>query len=323
MKVFRTLLVGCGCLWCVVSPAQQVQQVKIGPALAELQNMQRASQTLNYEMAYISVSRQGIESLRYRHAVAARQQLAQLLKLDGSLVEITQRDKDISYFDVGLEPFTIKGDHIVDGLPAVVYAHLPPLTRYYDFIVAGRTRIANRWCQVIRVVSRDRSRYSYAIWVDMQQHLPLRADLLDDDGETLEQFRVIAFEVGPTVVARLKPLTARSLPPLLNATAQKNLVFSWQPSWLPDGVQEVSRSRKTLAGVRIPLESRFYSDGLFSFTVTVSARDEAAGVAEQLLRSGRRTLYSEIKNDRILTLVGEIPPDTAKRIVQSITDKTL
>ncbi len=63
-------------------------------------------------------------------------------------------------------PFTLTGDHIVDALPAIVYADFTRLAKYYDFISVGSTRIADRPCEVLRVVARDGSRYSYIVWMD-------------------------------------------------------------------------------------------------------------------------------------------------------------
>lgn len=50
---------------------------------ALLQQMNLASQSLNYELSFVSISKQGVESLRYRHARLNNQPLAQLLQLDG------------------------------------------------------------------------------------------------------------------------------------------------------------------------------------------------------------------------------------------------
>lgn len=68
---------------------------------ALLQQMSSASRSLNYELAYISISKQGIESLRYRHAVIDQQPLGQLLHMDGPRREVLQRGGGISYFEIG------------------------------------------------------------------------------------------------------------------------------------------------------------------------------------------------------------------------------
>lgn len=80
----------------------------------------------------------------------------------------------------------------------------------------GRTRIADHLCEVIRVVARDGTRYSYIVWMDTETKLPMRVDLLDRDGETLEQFRVIAFtvnqDVGSSMQTLAKPICHRCSP---------------------------------------------------------------------------------------------------------------
>ena len=171
---------------------------------ALLQQMNLASQSLTYELSFVSINKQGVESLRYRHARLDNRPLAQLLQMDGPRREVVQRGNEISYFEPGLEPFTLNGDYIVDSLPSLIYTDFKRLAPYYDFISVGRTRIADRLCEVIRVVARDGTRYSYIVWMDTETKLPMRVDLLDRDGETLEQFRVIAFTVNNGVSDRCR-----------------------------------------------------------------------------------------------------------------------
>lgn len=111
---------------------------------ALLQQMNLASQSLNYELSFISINKQGVESLRYRHARLDNRPLAQLLQMDGPRREVVQRGNEISYFEPGLEPFTLNGDYIVDSLPSLIYTDFKRLSPYYDFISVGRTRIADR-----------------------------------------------------------------------------------------------------------------------------------------------------------------------------------
>ncbi len=284
---------------------------------ALLQQMNVASQSLNYELSFISINKQGVESLRYRHARVNSQPLAQLLQMDGPRREVVKRGNEISYFEPGLEPFTLNGDYIVDSLPSLVYTDFKRLSPYYDFISVGRTRIADRLCEVIRVVARDGTRYSYIVWMDAETRLPMRVDLLDRDGETLEQFRVIAYTVnGQQVASSMQTLAKASLPPLLSVPQGDNVTFNWMPSWLPQGFSEVSSSRRQLPTVDMPVESRLYSDGLFSFSVNVNRASQNS--TDQMLRTGRRTVSTTIRDNAEITIVGELPPQTAKRIADSI-----
>lgn len=227
---------------------------------ALLQQMNLASQSLNYELAFISINKQGVESLRYRHARLDNQPLAQLLQMDGPRREVVQRGNEISYFEPGLEPFTLNGDYIVDSLPSLIYTDFKRLAPYYDFISVGRTRIADRLCEVIRVVARDGTRYSYIVWIDAETKLPMRVDLLDRDGETLEQFRVISFDVNGQVGNSMQNLAKASLPPLLSVPAGDSVNFNWVPSWsrkdsakYPAAVASCRLSKHRLNRASIPM----------------------------------------------------------------------
>ncbi|MFR3779046.1 MAG: sigma-E factor regulatory protein RseB domain-containing protein [Enterobacter sp.] len=129
---------------------------------ALLQQMNLASQSLNYELAFISINKQGVESLRYRHARLDNQPLAQLLQMDGPRREVVQRGNEISYFEPGLEPFTLNGDYIVDSLPSLIYTDFKRLAPYYGLYLGG----ADACCRSgwhARVVARDGTRYSYIV----------------------------------------------------------------------------------------------------------------------------------------------------------------
>lgn len=309
-------------LWCAVSLLagsllwSSTASAQTSASGALLQQMEQASQNLNYEFAYINVSRLGIESLRYRHAVIDNRIFAQLLQMDGPRREVIQRGNDISYFEPGLDPFSLPGNHIIDALPGLMFADFSRLGEAYDFIPVGRSRMADQMCEVVRIVSRDGTRYSYVVWLDVDTKLPLRIDLLDRDGETLEQFRVISFAVDEGVRNLMQGLEKANLPPSLSLPAGDKVELSWQPGWLPAGMKLISQSRRDIPSMNKTVESRLYSDGLFSFAINITPADKSSSV--QALRTGRRTVQTEVRDNREITVVGELPPATAKRIADSI-----
>lgn len=58
----------------------------------------------------------------------------------------------------------------------------------------------------------------------------MRVDLLDRDGETLEQFRVIAFTVSQDIGSNMQALAKANLPPLLSVPGGEKTKFNWSPS---------------------------------------------------------------------------------------------
>ncbi len=85
---FRNAIAVMKQLWCAMSLMAGSLLFSVNASAdtssgALLQQMNLASQSLNYELSFVSISKQGVESLRYRHARLNNQPLAQLLQLDG------------------------------------------------------------------------------------------------------------------------------------------------------------------------------------------------------------------------------------------------
>lgn len=310
----KKLLISALTLFCVNSTAAFADEE---PAEALLYQMNEASQHLNYELSYILVKKNSIEPLLYRHARQNDQQLAHLVYLSGPVREVIRRDDEVSYIEPGVEPFTIESGNMVAPTIPMLNTDVAELSRYYDFVKVGRAREAGAACQVLRVVPKDGLRYSYVVWVDEKSHLPLRADLLDRDGEVLEQYRTISFSVSERLAEIMAGLNKVQLPEVLKLPKGSVQETFWQVTWVPDGFQAMELNRYRMAMTERLVESQMYSDGLFNFSVYVSASDNYS-LKGQLVRQGRRTLHSVVKGENEISVVGDIPPATAQRIAQSV-----
>ncbi|MGL4828803.1 MAG: sigma-E factor regulatory protein RseB [Vibrio sp.] len=286
-------------------------------AEALLSQMNEASQHLSYELSYILVKKNSIEPLLYRHARQDDQQLAHLVYLSGPVREIIRRGDEVSYIEPGVEPFTIESGNMVAPTIPLLNSDVTELSQYYDFVKVGRAREAGTACQVLRVVPKDGLRYSYVVWIDEKSHLPLRADLLDRDGEVLEQYRTISFSVSDRLADLMAGLNKVQLPEVLKLPKGNVQTTFWQVSWVPEGFKAMELNRYRMAMTERLVESQMYSDGLFNFSVYVSASDNYS-LKGQLVRQGRRTLHSLVKGENEISVVGDIPPATAQRIAQSV-----
>ncbi|AMG02835.1 sigma-E factor regulatory protein RseB [Vibrio mimicus] len=286
-------------------------------AEALLFQMNEASQHLNYELSYILVKKNSIEPLLYRHSRQDDQQLAHLVYLSGPVREVIRRGDEVSYIEPGVEPFTIESGNMVAPTIPMLNTDIGELSRYYDFVKVGRAREAGAACQVLRVVPKDGLRYSYVVWVDEKSRLPLRADLLDRDGEVLEQYRTISFSLSDRLAEIMAGLNKAQLPEVLKLPKGSVQETFWQVTWVPEGFKAMELNRYRMAMTERLVESQMYSDGLFNFSVYVSASDNYS-LKGQLVRQGRRTLHSLVKGENEISVVGDIPPATAQRIAQSV-----
>ncbi|KZX64470.1 sigma-E factor regulatory protein RseB [Vibrio sp. HI00D65] len=311
----KKILVSALTLFSVMSSTAFAEEIT---AKALLHQMNEASQHLNYELSYILIKKSSIEPLVYRHAVNDDQQLAHLVYLSGPVREVIRRGNEVSYIEPGTEPFTIQSGSMVAPVIPMINRDIESLNQYYDFVKVGRSREAGSTTQVLRVVPKDGLRYSYVVWVDEKTSLPLRADLLDRDGEILEQYRTISYVVNDKIAAAMGGLNQAQLPKVLSLPEGLVSETDWQASWVPEGFKSKELSRYQMAATDKMVESQLFSDGLFSFSVYIADKDEHS-LKGQLVRQGRRTLHSLVMGDREVSVVGDIPPATAKRIAQSVT----
>ncbi|MDV6253965.1 sigma-E factor regulatory protein RseB [Vibrio sp. EA2] len=289
-------------------------------AEALLHQMSEASKSLSYELSYILIKKNSIEPLLYRHATHGEDQYAHLVYLSGPVREVILRGREVSYIETGAEPFTIESGKMVAPTIPMLNTNIDELNRYYDYVQVGRAREAGVATQVLRIVPKDGLRYSYILWVDEKSKLPLRADLVDRDGEVLEQYRTISYTVNTKIAELMSGLEEVQLPAVLTMPKGEVSTSDWIVGWIPDGFEANELNRYRMAVSDQMVESQLYSDGLFSFSVYVANKDEHS-LKGQLVRQGRRTLHSYVNGDYEISVVGDIPPATAQRIAQSVTFK--
>ncbi|OKP04013.1 sigma-E factor regulatory protein RseB [Xenorhabdus eapokensis] len=300
----------------LINPLKASAQQSNAEAL--LQDMSKAVQTLDYELGFIILAQQFLVPLRYRHAIINGQVIAQIIQMDGSRREIIQRGDQISYYEPGLDSFSIRGSHIVDYFPPIIFADFAHLRKFYRFIDAGSTNIGDHPVNFVRIIAKDKSRYNYNLLIDEKNHLPLLIDLLDKDNKTvIEQFRVVSLTVNDYIKTELNVMTGLKLPPMLLIPSADKLKFNWLTGKMPDGFKEISRNSQKLSETEW-LESVIYSDGLFNFSVNVVNSDKKI-VDEQPFRQGRRTVYTLARGKNSITVIGELPFATAERIAASVT----
>ena len=146
-----------------------VMAIETNEALNLLNKMSKAVQTSDYQMHFVSQDREQFTiTFEYNHLGAVKKENinAQLLYLEGPEKEIILHNDTTSYFQPDSPSFSIASSRISEAFPDVVYNDFNSLASIYDFILLGKTRTANRSVQLVKVIAKDRDRYSYVIWIE-------------------------------------------------------------------------------------------------------------------------------------------------------------
>lgn len=281
-----------------------------------LQAMRKVQETQNYEFTFVKTGQIGLDTYLYRHAHQQGKSIAQLISLNGVKREVIRRDNLVSYFQTNGQPFTIHAGHIIDELPSLWFADITALSEHYNFIDMGKNRVANRLARTIRIAPKDDFRNQYVVFVDENTKLLLRTDLLDRHGNLLEQFQMVTLTDLANPSAFADYVSNIQYPPLVIEDNEQKKITDWTLSWLPSGFKLISETSYTDENQQ-QIESRLYSDGLFSFTVFV-AEQILPEQAENSWQLSPNTVYSSNVGNKEVTVIGQIPNPVAKRVAQEI-----
>jgi sigma-E factor negative regulatory protein RseB len=282
-------------------------------AMQWLERMAAGFRELNYRGTFAYEQGDDMESLRISHAVFEGQEFERLQYLDGAKREIVRRGEQLSCFQPGqkLIRFYQQQQNLKQG------SQRQQLQNYYDVAMAGAGRVAGRNVVEIKIIPRDQHRLGYQLALDKQSGLLLRMKLIGNEQTVLERFQFVEIEVGAELsqdVFQLQDSTGNSG---MAVVAANPVNYFWKIKWLPDGFGESSISAKAESH-----DMRTYSDGLAAFSVFVEPDDTTIHQAAQQLQRGATVAYSNLvevsgKPHRV-TVVGEIPAQTARYIAESV-----
>jgi sigma-E factor negative regulatory protein RseB len=214
--------------------------------------------------------------------------------------------------------------------------HFPPafpnqienLADYYRFTLNGTGKVAGRVTQRIEITPKDNYRFGHHLWVDSKTGLLLQTHLINEQGQPIEQFVFTDIKYLDTIPDELlKPGVDKKGFTWIEAKDDgKKVAGSFEGmdiSWLPDGFMEDMKINKKLPNSIIPVEQVVFSDGLAS--VSVFIEEEIEHDPTSLLggtRMGALNVHGRTLGDYHLTVIGEVPYRTVKKISDSITNQT-
>lgn len=284
--------------------------------------MNRLANTINttsFEITYV-VTEEGRETLPYiwRHAMLENGGVAeQLSLLNGPGFERIRFNDTLSVFEPGFTPYSVRSSKIDGPIPSAFIHYPETLSDGYDVLIMGRDRVSGRMAQQLRVVSKDKTRYGYFLWLDEQTGLLLKMNMYSTDNRLLKQVQVTQLLINNDVKKHFANIQINQLPPLSVPNAQATSDFLWTVSYLPVGMQKTQQKLHRLSTTGQPAEYMMLSDGLVDVSVYVMNADGL--IEDDLAVSTSATSIASMSNGRIqVTVVGDIPIVTANKIADSI-----
>lgn len=288
-----------------------------------LSMMDEAREENSFVGTFIHRRGDSVNSYHIVHATRDGVQYERLKSLDGAPREILRDGESVTCIlpeDVGS-----RWNQVPPLSPLVPGENVDwkEIQQWLKFTILSRSWIAGREIILIEAQSIEQDRFIRRYGVDAETGLLLKTEILNSQGRSLELAQFTQIEINPQNLDKeLKPTLKGKVTKFDRKHWNKsvNTSINWKPDWLPEGFQ--------LTGVTSGKEKNFveaytYSDGLSSFSifreqpsqqfVEMEGRGGGATVAVS------RVIETEQGEKWGITLVGEIPVETAKRVASSVS----
>lgn len=198
------------------------------------------------------------------------------------------------------------------------FTRLDELAESYRISLGGQQRIAARNTQRIELMPRGDYRYGYRLWLDTNTGLPLKTEVIGTDGEVIEQamFTKINYldDVAASSTAGIDNSAGNAAPTVAASTPFPP--SRWRAEQLPAGFRlSTQRYINNQPNSTAPVtEQLVYSDGMTTVSVFVEPLAPGDAGFNGITHRGTIALYGRTDGNHQLTVIGEVPESTLRRI---------
>ena len=287
-----------------------------------LLGMRKAATTLNYHGVVAYIKDQQIDSFKLYHQVVDGRERERLVAMNSPFREVLRADGNVARYTADTHQVVVETKPSNQSVLINLPEDASQLDRYYQINLRGQEYVAGALTQVVALEPRDAYRYSRLLWIDTTTHLPLKLEVLNEDGMSVEQ---MVF----TTINTKDPIPPQDLQPSVQAASAITQIshretlpvdgLKWTFASVPDGFQLVSYSILKRPPLNSPVEHILMSDGFTSVSVYIEKRDSR--IKPGARKIGAAAVESVKLGDFEVTVMGEVPQKTVELIANGVRKK--
>ena len=294
-----------------------------GDALSWLARIHVATQKLSYTGTFVYRSGEQSETSRIVHAVGRGGTRERLETLDGHRREIVRRGDEVTCYLP--ESMTIKVDTQTDHkvFPSFMPESLQDIGEHYEVRAGAVERVAGYDCQTIVLLPKDKLRYGRKLWADAKTGMLLKSQILNERNEPIEQFTFTQISIGGKIdhnqlKSRLLAKSRDWHVEQSGAVSASLAASGWTIDPELPGFRKVTEMKRTQGGSN-EVGHVVYSDGLAAVSVFIEPIAGKTSLPPAgLSRQGAINIYSRQVAGNLVTVVGEAPADSVRKLAESV-----
>ena len=288
-------------------------------AVAVLENASHAANDLSYSGQFVYQHDGQMDMMSIVHAQVDGLPVTKIESMDGQRREILKKNNSLSCVFPDKKLVQIEKQTTRNFFPSIRWPNKDKYVDNYQVMLVGSLRVTGRSCQIIRLNPRDQYRYAHEFCVDDQTQLLLKESTINLSGTAIMtvEFSSLIFgsSVSPnsfkTSYEQSKDWPHQEIASIKAINSDFEITANPPPGFESLGVF------KSIGHKQQRIEQEVFSDGLASVSVFIEPAD--SNQTTEHIESLKNTLsyYSSQRNGMKITVLGEVPVDTATRIGQS------
>jgi sigma-E factor negative regulatory protein RseB len=289
-----------------------------------LDRMALAVDNLTYQGTLVYTRGNRLEAMRIFHRASESGAEERVISLNGPKREVLRDQRGVRCIFPDSQSVVVD-TRIADRLfPLIPPDQVANPGTAYRFSIGSTARVAELDAQVINIVPLDGYRYGYRLWLENKTAMLLKSELLDEEGEPLEQLMFTEIKIGGHIAdSDLVPDVRESgfvqveVPQVADDAGLGQVAGHWQVRSVPKGFMMTSH-RHGKGVEQTEMEHFVFTDGMATVSVYVEPlRDDAAELSG-FSRLGAVNVFGMRFEDHAVTAVGEVPSATVKLMATSV-----
>ncbi|OGS93083.1 MAG: hypothetical protein A2X75_00410 [Gallionellales bacterium GWE2_58_10] len=282
-----------------------------------------AAHQTDYSGVFVYQYDNRIETSRIIHVVEADGEYEKLESLDGPKRKIIRHHGQVWCY-INHKMVQVDSQQVRIRFPAFLPEQISTLSANYQAEQIGVARVAGYNAQVILFEPKDNLRYAHKIWADTGSGLLLKAAVLGDKDQIIEQYTFTQLQIGGNIdrswISTTAPGNSLPVSPEL-AKGGTPVNSGWTVGALPAGFKKTMEIQRPMRGKHTPVTQIVFSDGLSAISVFIEPDDGDEDNVGGLSSRGAVNLYHKVVAGHLFTVVGEVPARTAIQVLDSIRYK--
>lgn len=277
-----------------------------------------AGHQTNYSGVFVYQHDDHVETSRITHVVGRDGEYERLESLDGPKREIVRHHGEVWSY-AGHEMVQLDSQSGIGKFPSLLPEQLAALSANYRAELHGLERVAGYTVQAILFTPKDNLRYRHKIWVHNDSGVLLKAAVIGSKQQLIEQYAFTQLQIGGRIDhSWVKRDVRRGSQTHAADRVGVPINSGWVADDLPAGFQKIMEIQRPMHGNHAPVTQIVYSDGFSAISLFIEVNDNDDDDMEGLSSRGAVSLYHKVVGDHLFTVVGEVPPHTVMRVLNSI-----